>query len=210
MSATQDVFKILVQDVAINKGLINGIVNTRALAKFLRKKYELKYTEEALVSAIRRYDPVLAKGEEITNALEHATLFGKSNISCLTTNTKDQAKIGKILQDETLNKNIRLSRAKKYTKFIVYNKEVENLKSHFLEDQIISIDKNLFEIRILLEGDPRNIVGILSNISSQVTFYNIAIQEFILSGSEILVYVKEMDGLKAQEALMERFGNKTP
>jgi hypothetical protein len=199
----QEIYQLLTQDVAINKCFTNGLINTRALAKFLIEKFGLNYSEEAVVSAIRRYEPEVKKDNALGSALEGAMLFAKSGVTCLTTDITSQEKIGQILQDKELNKNVRISRAKKYTKIIVYDKETETLKSHFLDDQMKRVQTNLVEIRILLQGDVHNTIGLLSKLSAQVALYSIPIQEVIISVPEIMLYVRAEDGLKTQEALMK-------
>jgi len=203
MSATKEIFQLVSQDIAINKCLKNNIINGRALAKFLMTKYSLPYTEEAVVSALRRYKPSTEKDKIIQQVLENATIFTKNNEVCVTTNITDQNKLGKILQDEQLNKNIRLSRGKKYTKIIVTGKELESLKSHFLQDQIVNIQKNLSEIRLLLVKDASDTIGLLSKIAAQIALYDVSIQAVIITQPEFLIYVKETDGLKTQEALLK-------
>jgi len=209
MSATQEVFQLIEQDLAIIKCLTNGLLNSRALAKFLINKYNLLYTEEAVVSAIRRYETDFEKDNKLGDSFEGGMLFSKSDVVCLTTNISNQAKIGSILQDEELNKNLRLSRTKKYTKFVVYEKELEKLKEHFLVDQIVLVQNELIELRLLLKSPNHDTIGLLSKITAQIALYNIPIQEMIITLPEFLIYVKEKDGLKAQEALMDLLNNKS-
>tara|TARA_Y100000310_G_scaffold345257_1_gene463170 strand:+ start:4315 stop:4938 length:624 start_codon:yes stop_codon:yes gene_type:complete len=203
MSASQEISQLLMQDAAVNKCLTNGVINSRALAKFLIKKYGLTYSEEAVVSAIRRYSPSAAKDNGVGNLLQGAMLFTKSNVSCLTTDEGSQEKFAAVLNDEKLNKNVRISRAKKYTKLFVYEKEFEVLRSHFLDDKVRRVQQNLVELRILLSKDVHDAVGLLAKLGSQLAMYDLPIQEMIVSLPELLVYVKEEDGLKAQEALMK-------
>jgi hypothetical protein len=208
MSASQEVSRILMQDVAVSRCLANGLINTRALAKFLMKKYSLSYSEEALVSAIRRYKPDVAQDEVVENVLDNAMLFIKSNIFCLDTSVQDQAKIGNILIDETLNKNIRVSRGKKSTKLIGYEKECDKLKGFFLDSQIVSLQKDLVEIRIMLDNSVKGTVGVFSTITSHVALYGVSLQEVIISLPELFLYVKHDDALVTQKALMEIIGKK--
>jgi len=208
MNATQEIFQLISRDIAINKCLSNNLLNSRALAKFLIKKYSLSYSEEAVVSAIRRYNPEVDKDEVVEDVLEGAMLFLKNNIVCLTTDIADQNKFAKILQDEELNKNIRLVRTKKYSKIVVYEKEIDVLTSHFLDSQIVKSQAKLVEIRLLLRKDAHDTIGLLSNITSQVALHNIPIQEMIIALPEFLIYVKEIDSLRTQKVLMNLIGKK--
>jgi hypothetical protein len=203
MSATQEVYQLLTQDVAINKCMKNGLINTRALAKFLIDKFGLQYSEEAVVSAIRRYEPEIKADVVNGNVLDGAMIFAKNGVACLTTDITSQDKIGIILQDIELNRNVRISRGKKYTKILVYEKELEILQSHFLPDQIKMVQNDLVEVRVLLQKDAHNTIGLLSMLAAQVALYSIPIQELIVSVPEIMIYVKSEHGLKTQEALMQ-------
>ncbi len=202
MSATQEIFQLLAQDIAINKCLSNGLINNRALAKFLIDKYHLSYTEEAVVSAIRRYESTSERDKVVEDVLDNATVFAKNNVACLTTDIPEQEKIAKILEDAALNRNVRVARAKKFTKLMVYDKELTQLQSHFLDSQIVRVQKNLAEIRLLLNKDAYDAIGLLSKIAAQIALYDIAIQEIIIAMPEFLIYVHDADGLKTQEALL--------
>lgn len=203
MSATQEVFQILSQDVAVNRCLVNGLLNSRALAKYLIKKYHFAHSEEAVVSAIRRYEPDLKKEEFLLDVLEGAMIFSKNHVVCLTTDIQSQEKIGQLLQDGSLNKNLRIARAKKYTKIIVYDKELDALRLHFLDEQVCRVQIKLAEVRLLLERDAHDTIGLLSKLAAQVALYNVAIQEVIVALPEFLIYVHERDALRTQEALLE-------
>ena len=51
-----EVTNFIEQDVSIRRGLTRGIINTRALAKYIHKNLMLSSSIDAVISAIRRYE----------------------------------------------------------------------------------------------------------------------------------------------------------
>ncbi|MBT7928627.1 hypothetical protein HN682_01735, partial [Candidatus Peregrinibacteria bacterium] len=52
----QTVWRLLAQDLSIQKNLKKGLINVRGLAKYLIETYNLRASLDAVISAIRRFE----------------------------------------------------------------------------------------------------------------------------------------------------------
>jgi len=145
----------------------------------------------------------LVEDESLPNTVfSDCIVFTKNHMACLT--LKLDAEIENLVKIfNNTRKNFRLIRAKKYTKIIVDQPYLEEVSGMFKKDDIISVRKDLSELRVVIQQEDPEIKGILSRISGEIAMHNVSIIEIIACLPDILIYVKESDLLKAHQAIME-------
>ena len=85
-SINQVVWLLLQKDLAVQKDLTRGLMNTRALAKYLIQKHGLTASIDAVISAIRRFENqnVFEENEKnIGSIFQDAIVSTRNNIRCL-------------------------------------------------------------------------------------------------------------------------------
>ncbi|MBU0459498.1 MAG: hypothetical protein KKH52_04830 [Nanoarchaeota archaeon] len=206
-SINQEINQILNKHLSIQKSLKRRIINIRSLAKHIIEDYGLKYSLDAVISAIRRYD------------LEHLSLLGSKEaekyFSKMIIQTKDNvARI--VLKDRAfkdvcadylgkriLKANCRILKSKETITLIVAQKDLEQKLSLFKPTDISKTQKDLSEIRLQFPKDISNIKGIFARVASELATRDINIEDVFYGFPDILIYVKEDSLVKAHQALRE-------
>ena len=206
-SINQEINSILNKHISIQKSLKRGIINIRSLAKHIINEYELKYTLDSVISAIRRFDldemSLLAskKAEQHFSKMIIAT---KDNVSRIV--LKDRA-FKEICVDflgkKILKTNCRILKSKETVTLIVSQKDLKKKLALFKEADIIETQKDLAEIRLKFPKDISKIKGIIARITSELTTRDINIEEIFYNIPDLLIYVKESNLVQAHHALRE-------
>ena len=206
-SINQEINSILNKHLSIQKSLKRGVINVRSLAKHIIEEYNLKYTLDSVISAIRRFDldEISLLGSKETNQqFSKMIISTKDNISRII--LKDRAfkdVCADFLGKRILKANCRILKSKETVTLIVNQKGIDEKIALFKESEIIKIQKDLSEIRLQFPRDVSTIKGIVSRITSELSTRNINIEEFFYSMPDLLVYVKEADLVQAHHALRE-------
>ena len=182
-SVNQQIAHLLSKYPSIQKCMKRDIINVRSLARFLKEKYQLPYTMDALISSIRRYDlddVTIITSKEADEALSKVLISIKDNVAKI--RLKDIAFkeiCNDYIKEQILKKNTRLVKSKEIITLIVNQKDLEQKKSVFKEEDIMEIKKNLAEIRLQFSKDISNIKGILSRIIGELAIRDINLEEVI-------------------------------
>ncbi|PIN73959.1 hypothetical protein COV20_02495 [Candidatus Woesearchaeota archaeon CG10_big_fil_rev_8_21_14_0_10_45_16] len=206
-SVNQQVQAIIDKDIAVQKCLRRGIINTRSLARDLIKSHNLPHSTDAVISALRRYD---VDEISLSSSKEASDLFNKMAVS-----TKDgvarillRDSAFKEISDDYLNKkllknNFRIVRAKETITLIVNQRDIEKKLALFKASDVLETEKDLSEIRLHFPKKIDEIKGILARITAELALRDINIKEVMYSIPDWLVYVKESDLIEAHRSLME-------
>ena len=91
---SQQVWSILRDDISIQRNLQKGLINIRALAKYLIKNYYLNTSIDAIISAIRRYNFEIEdeKNKNITKSLAGSSVSTVTNLSCISLKESESIK----------------------------------------------------------------------------------------------------------------------
>ena len=83
---TQDIWKLLRSDLAVQKDLNRGLINVRALARHLIEKHGLEASLDSVISAIRRFEAKKFAEDErkLAKVLKNAKISTRNNIACFT------------------------------------------------------------------------------------------------------------------------------
>jgi len=201
----QIVWKILQQDLAIQKDIWRKIINTRALAKYLLKKYSISASLDSVISAIRRFQnqDTFEEEEKILQTLfKHAIVSTKNNVCCMTIGLATHEFLSRVCKTQNQT-HFRISTGEHEFKLITENPSLPKIKGLFANDEILSIDQDLSEVSVVLSDIAVETKGVLARIATELTLANINIQEIIITPPEFLIYVKQKDIVKAHESILK-------
>ena len=206
-SVNVEIAGILNKHISIQKCLKRKIINVRSLAKFLISEYDLRFSLDAVISAVRRYD---VENVSLLGSKGALKMFTRMSIS-----TKDNvAKImlkdsafKEICQDflskKLLKENARVIKAKETVALVVSQKDLQKKLALFKSSDILSVEKNLAEIRLHFPKDIQNIKGVIGRTGAELATHDINIEEVIYSIPDMLLYVKEKSLVEAHRVLLE-------
>jgi hypothetical protein len=207
INVNRQIWNIISRDIATQKSIDAGIVNNRALAKYLIKEYNLSFSLDAVLSAVRRYsveEEFEEHAKEVDESLGKMMVMTKNNITSIKLKVEAFTNIANdYLTKLVLKHNFRMVKTKEIIKLFVNQKDIEKKIQAFDPNYIIDSINNLCEVRIILEDEATYVRGILSRITSELTLHNVNIHDIIVGVPEILIYVEEKDLVTAQKCLMD-------
>ena len=203
-----EVWKLLDERPCIRINMSRGLINTRALAKYIIKKRKLDVTVDAAISAIRRYElgtyeKIFENAHKIiSQTIALSTKSPLANIS-LTKDTEVQRLLPKLFSIIHYNQGdaLRIIHADESIKVLVDEKNLEKIRTLFPGDKIIRIERNLAEINIHQHPDAKSTPGIIAITSNELAINGINVLETMSCFPEWLWFVDEKDILKAYNAL---------
>ncbi|MDH7517490.1 MAG: ACT domain-containing protein [Candidatus Thermoplasmatota archaeon] len=203
-----EVWKILDKNPSIRRDLALGIINNRALAKYIIKEHKLNATLDAVISAIRRYeigrhDDVFVIAQKLLcQTVSLSTRNGLAEVSLIKDNEVQQLlpeifEIIQFVRGETL----RIIQATESIRLLIDEKNLDKIKEIFPRNKIIKIDRDIAEINIRMHPDMRTTYGILAVIANELALNGISIMEIMSCFPEMLIFVEEKNILKAYQVL---------
>lgn len=203
----EKVWKIIDHNPSIKREMSRGLINNRALAKYIIQEKKVDATLDAVISAIRRYklDTYDNLFENASKIIGHTVISTKSRLANIAV-IKD-AEIQKLLPQlfSMIHYNrgdvLRIIQADESIKILVDEKNLEKVTKLFPEEKIIKIDKNLAEINMHLHPKAVNTPGIIAVTSNELAMNGINVMETMSCVPEMLWFVKERDVIKAYQIL---------
>lgn len=198
-SINQVVWKALQTDPAILVDLKRKLINSRALAKYLIHKYDLKASLDAVISSIRRFP--LEKYEEEDKLLHRifhdSVVSTKNNIACITIFLQPNQVFAKL--DGTSLPSLRITTGTDEVKILVENSKADNLAKLFKNCEI---ERDLSEISVTVAERAVKTKGVLARIAAELALAHINIQELLVCPPQFLIYVSQADIVKAHERII--------
>lgn len=202
------IHKILDQNPAIRVNMSRGLINIRALAKYIIKERKIDASLDAVISAIRRY-----KIDSYNHIFENALNLIKKSLSISTmsslaiiTATKDDEiqkllpKLFSIIRYSQGNV-LRIIQANESIKIIIDEKNLEKILELFPRESIQDVEKHLAEINLRVHSDTKYTLGVSAIISNELAINGINIIETMSCFPEALWFIDEKSLLKAYSAL---------
>lgn len=206
ISVNSQIENIIKGDTVLQKGLARKIINTRALAKYLLKKFSLP-SLDSIISAIRRFDVYNAEEEEekVLNIFKGSIVRTKNDVACITFTSNYKEVFDKLSTLKNINP-VRSVVGSKELKIIVEKPFVETLKHAFNEKEIKKIEEQLSEISIMLPEKAIQTKGVMAKIATEIALENINIIELVVCPPEFLIYIKQKDIVKVHETVLRLCG----
>jgi len=198
-SINQQVWKALQTDPAVMRDMERKLVNTRALAKYLITKYELKVSLDAVISSIRRF-PV-EKFQEEEKILQHifnnSVVGTKNNMACITVNLPPNQAFAKLCMISL--PTMRMTTGTEEVKIIVENGHADEIAKLFKKAEV---EKGLSEINVTVAEKAIKTKGVMAHIAAELAIANINVHELLVCPPEFLIYVSQKDIVKAHERII--------
>lgn len=184
-----------------------GLVNRRALARYILKAEQLEHsTLDALISALRRFDTE-KKGEEdyFSRIMADVTISTKENVVILTLKKSSKVieKLSKVISciDYSKGEIMKIVQGTLTLKIFIDEINLKAVKGIFDDREIIEIKKDVSEINIVFPKEAGAHKGILSYVASQIAIEGINITELITCTPELTVYAEEKYMFKVYESV---------
>jgi len=202
-SINQQVWKAMQTDPAVMKDLQRKLINTRALAKYLITKYEIRASLDAVISSIRRLP--LDDYQEEEKILQHifrdSVVSTKNNMACITINMAPNQAFAKLCTIAL--PTMRMTTGTDEVKIIVENSHADAVAKLF---KGAAVEHDLSEISVTVAEKAVKTKGVLAHITSELSIANINIHELLVCPPEFLIYVSQKDIVKAHERIIALTG----
>ena len=207
-NTVSEVWKFLDSNPCIQRNLRQGLINSRALSRFIIKNKKLNTSLDAVISAIRRYN--FGKEDNfhttayklITKTINISTRIGLAEVTLI----KDED-VQRLLPElfnviEYIRGDVlRVIQANESVRLVVDERNLENIVEIFPREKIIKIEKNVGEINMNMHPKMRTTHGILAMISNELAANGINIVEVMSCFPELLFFVHEDDLVESYQIL---------
>jgi len=188
----------------VRKDMSRGLINARALARYIIRERKIDASLDAVISAIRRYelgscDRIFEDAHRMmAQIIAISTKSPLTNIS-LIRDIEIQKLLPQLFSVIRYNQGavFRVIQTDESIKIILDEKNLEEVKKLFPESKIIRIDRNLAEINVHMHPDAKYAPGVIAITSNELAINGINILEAMSCISELLWFVEEKDLLKA-------------
>ena len=209
MTNVQDeVTNFIDQDVSIRRGLSRGLINSRALAKYIHENLGLTCSIDGVISAIRRYRIDDSAKEDIKKRYQliaSAKVSSRSKMASVLLKKSADARSGILgLYDRigfSKGEVLRILEVSGYIKVILDESNLGKIGMHFRHDDVISQMKDLGEICITYPVRAAGIPGIFAAISSELSLSGISLVDGVICGEEHIFIVEKDDLMKSLETM---------
>jgi hypothetical protein len=208
-STGEAVRQIIESDGAIKIGLVRGLINARALARYIQVLTHEKYSFEALVSAIRRY-PIktsATKYEDSGKLISKLTMKNKIVVVAVRSAPAIPMILAKLSGevDYGRGETFRVSSGAECITVVIDSKNLDKLNAVILKDDIVSVLGNLTEITAVLSDNSRKTVGTLSTMTAELAMSGVNILYIMSYGPphSLVFIVRESDALNGYRGLQK-------
>lgn len=218
-SVAQEVKQALGEDGVIREALRRDVINQRALARWLIDEHGWDATEEAVLSAIRRYanDVEVEVYEEAKRVLSQAHVNMRSQVGIVkmvkTQDVQEQLPQMFDLVDYTKGEALRIIQSERSVKVFVDQENVPSVLEQLDGHQVMETMRDVTEINLVLPRESKQTPGIAGMVLNTFGLHGINLLELVTGIPEVLLFVDDAEALDAYEALdnlIERVSDETP
>lgn len=205
--------RIIESDPTIKTGLQRGIINSRALSRYILENCSVDSTPDAVVGILRRYPLDSAKKEQQRPALRDCCIMIRSGIAYLTVeNSQDVMKrVAEFASTirSTRGENFRVVVGSNSVRIIASQETLNKFKQTFSSKDIIGYRTALAEICVLLTLGTERLGEIAASIIAQLNLNGVGIAGMLVCPPEDIVLVQENDAPRTLEALQQLLQDET-
>jgi aspartokinase len=208
-STGEAVRQIIESDGAIKIGLMRGLINARALARYIQVLTHEKYSFEALVSAIRRYpiEATATKYEDSGKLISKLTMKNKIVVVAIRSAPEIPMILAKLSGDIDYGRGetFRVSSGAECITVVIDSKNLDKLDAVIPKDDIVSVLGNLSEITAVLSDNSTKTVGTAATMTAELAMSGVNILYIMSYGPphSLVFVVKESDALKGYSGLQK-------
>jgi hypothetical protein len=198
----REVEKILENEPVIRKGLQWGIINSRALARFIQSRDGLDASPEAILGIIRRYPlKEQAEREEPSRVLRNCELAMRDKVAglVLENGPETMKRISEFAASikSTRGENLRVVVGLRWITVIANQKAMDQFRESFSSKEVFRYEKDLAEISILLTPAAPATKGIYARITNELLLNDVNLVSIDTSHLEIIILINEENASKA-------------
>ena len=193
------------KDPVIRNGLARGLINSRALARYLQVATHEEVTFEALVSAIRRY-PVkeaLQKRQEMGRLISKIGIKNKIVEVAIRNDPEMPPLLARFSGEVDYGRGDTLSIVSSAHEVIVVvdSSNLDKLLGVIPKRNVMSVDHDLATVVVNYKTPVVGTPGLLAAICTEIAIEGISIRDLIETLSDSTFLVREEDALRAYEAV---------
>tara|TARA_B100000315_G_C14592281_1_gene596588 strand:+ start:772 stop:1401 length:630 start_codon:yes stop_codon:yes gene_type:complete len=206
MSQIEQDFRIFsVKHPEIEKAYSEGLINRRALARYLIKQGIAKNNQmDAVIAMLRRYSFV-KKDTDTKDAFKNIRINIKDNILILDFVKEKELlqKLQKLIANTNYDQGdtLKIVVGSSSLKLFIDEKNEKLVSSLLHEFKLQSKLKNISEMSLFFDVGAQKTRGVMASISTLLHMHNINIIEILTSSPELIIYLKDKDVIKAYELL---------
>ena len=199
--------RIIESDPTIRRGLQRGIINSRALSRYILENCAVDSTPDAVLGILRRYplDGMREDGDQL--GLKDCSLSMRGGIAYLTLENapdimKRVAEFTSTIRS-TKGENFRVIVGSDSVRVIAGQEALDNFRQTFRPKEIIKYTSQLAEICLLLPFGTERLGEIATAITAQLTLNRISLAGILVCPPEDIIIVPETDAPRTFEALQQ-------
>lgn len=212
---SEAVRRTIERDAAIRKGLARGLLNVRALARYIQRAEDESYSLDALISAIRRYPVRESSAMHASVAKLITKLTMKNKIVAVT--MKNAPEIPTLLAafsgeiDTARGENLQIVSGVDSVSVFIDSKNLGKLTAAIPSKHMMRTLTGLAEIRVALTDAALTTPGIIGVLGTELSMNDVNIYYVLSYGPphSFLFVIDEKDALSAYQAL-DRLGRAEP
>ncbi len=206
----RQVERFIETDPVIKKGLQRGIINSRALARYILEAKGVDSTLDAILGIVRRYPLGSENDNRHQQVFKDCEIATRNKVADMA--VENGPDIMRRIADfastirTTRGENLRVTVGFRSIRVIADEKALESFRQTLRPKDIISYSNGLAEISLLFPPESRGTKGIIAKISSELALNDVNLVGIICNSPEDILLVTEADAPRALEALQRMLG----
>ncbi len=204
-SATEIVRNVIEKDAVVRNGLARGLINVRALARYIQTITREDTTFEALIAAIRRY-PIketaakrVGVGRLITNLsmknrIVDVIIRNEPGIPGALAKFSEQIDYGR---GETLS----IGSGSQTVTVVLDSKNLDKLTKLIPKEKVLNIIKDLAMVTVTLAPEHVTTPGVVATMTADFAMEGVNLFDAIHTVPDIIFTVRERDALRIYQAM---------
>jgi hypothetical protein len=205
--------RIIESDPTIRTGLYRGIINSRALSRYILETCAVDATPDAVLGVLRRYPRDGRREADPRMAFKDSSIMMRSGMAYLTIENapgimKSVAEFASSIRS-TRDESFRVIVVSNSVRVIARQEALDNFKQTFRVKEIISFSGELAEICLLLPHGADRLGEIATAIIGQLTLNAVNPVGILVCPPEDIILVSEDDASRTFEALQQLLREET-
>jgi aspartokinase len=200
--------RVIQRDGAIRNDLARGLLNVRALARYIQEEARREGEEisvEALIGAIRRYDVSERKNarQGVGRLVKKLTMRNKIVDVAILNDPEITAALARFAStiDYSIGETFRLVSGVESIRAVIDEKNLDKMKSLIPKKNIPKISTGLAEIIVSMSEVADTTPGVVSEVTTELAMNGINMIEFMSCVPELIIVVDERDALRSYDAI---------
>jgi hypothetical protein len=196
---------IIDADPIIKRGLQRGIVNSRALARYVRTTEGVDSTHDAILGIIRRYKPYDEESADTHHFFRECELTSRNKIAELSVKYRQETmyQVAEFVsnRETTGGEKVKLVVGSGFVKVIADQKALEDFSKTLRPGETIAYSRDLTEITLHLPPATHTTKGIVAKVVMELGLNDINLLGIVDCAPELTLVVAEKDAPRTLEAL---------